>query len=105
MYIFPSSKLARDIRLVVPMLTFPIGCAAECYSAYLVLYNNWGVYDDSGYNIHVKANLCLLVVVFVNGVLGPTMAYPALLKKGLQVFGISIGKKKKEKYKPVKKRQ
>ena len=81
------------------MLTFPIGCAAECYSACLVLYNNWGVYDESGYNVHV------LVVVLVNGVLGPTMAYPALLKKGLQVFGISIGKKKKEEYKPVKKRQ
>ena len=66
--------------MVVPMLTFPIGCAAECYSAYLVLYNNWGVYDESGYNVHV------LVVVLVNGVLGPTMAYPALLRKGLQVL-------------------
>ena len=86
------------------MLTFPIGCAAECCSAYLVLYNNWGVYDESGYNVHLKANLCLLVVVFVNGVLGPTMAYPALLKKGLQVFGIG-SKKKKQKYRPVKKRQ
>ena len=27
-------------------------------------------------------------MIFVNGVLGPTMAYPALLKKGLPILGL-----------------
>ena len=36
------------------------------------------------------------MVVFVNGVLGPTMAYPALLKKGLPILTGKADKKKEQ---------
>lgn len=85
MYIFPSSTLCRSIRMVVPLVTFPIGCATEAYGAYCVLFEAHTV-------LWVKA--ALVIMLFVNGVLGPTMAYPALLKKGLPVLGLA---KKKEK--------
>ena len=45
--------------------------------------------------ISVK-NILLLAVVVINGVLGPTMAYPFLLKKGVPVL---LGKEKPRKSK------
>jgi len=84
MYIFPGSRACRSVRMVVPLITFPVGCIAEATGAYLVLTRG-----DT--ELWLKA--MLVAMLFVNGVLGPTMAYPALLKKGLPVLG--IGRKKK----------
>ena len=84
MYIFPGSNLCRSVRMVIPLFTFPIGCIAELTGAYLVLTQG---------NVHTLwLRVALVAMLFVNGVLGPTMAYPALLKKGLPILG--IGKKK-----------
>jgi hypothetical protein len=84
MYLLPTSSAARRVRLVVPLFTFPVGCAAETYGAYRALTMEWG--DDGGGGENpVKLGL-LGMVILVNGLLGPTMAYPALLKKGLPVL-------------------
>mmetsp|Transcript_18228 Transcript_18228/g.52662 ORF Transcript_18228/g.52662 Transcript_18228/m.52662 type:complete len:92 (+) Transcript_18228:57-332(+) len=88
MYIFPSIEGLRSIRMVVPLFTFPAGCFSEGYGAYMVLTR-----DDTP--LWLKAVLCGML--FVNGVLGPTMAYPALLKKGLPVLGLIKKKDKGEK--------
>lgn len=69
--------------MVVPLFTFPVGCIAEGTGAYIVLMRG---------ETELWLKVILMAVLFVNGVLGPTMAYPALLKKGLPVLG--IGKKK-----------
>ena len=83
MYIFPGSSACRSVRMFVPLFTFPVGCIAEGTGAYIVLMRG-----DTA--LWLKA--VLIAVLIINGVLGPTMAYPALLKKGLPVLG--IGKKK-----------
>ena len=84
MYIFPGSNLCRSVRMVIPLFTFPIGCIAELTGAYLVLTQG---------NVHTLwLRVALVAMLFVNGVLGPTMAYPALLKKGLPFLG--VGKRK-----------
>lgn len=72
MYIVKGSKFARLLRMVVPMATFPIGCFTEAYSA-------WLVFRESSTPILVK--IPLLVLVVINGGLGPVMAYPHVLKK------------------------
>ena len=78
MYMFPANQFCRSIRMVVPLVTFPIGAFSEAYSALVVFY-------------HPETSLLLKValfgVLFINGILGPTMAYPALLKKGLPILG------------------
>ena len=84
MYIFPDSSLCRNVRMVVPLFTFPVGCIAEGTGAYIVLMR--------GEATELWLKVILMAVLFVNGVLGPTMAYPALLKKGLPVLG--VGKQK-----------
>ncbi|KAL3782375.1 hypothetical protein ACHAW5_001116 [Stephanodiscus triporus] len=87
MYLFPKSSFMRRVRLVAPIFTFPVGCAAEACGAYRALMTEWrddddgGVGDGRGKN-PIKLGL-LGMVILINGVLGPTMAYPALLKKGL----------------------
>jgi hypothetical protein len=81
-----SAALARRVRLVAPLFTFPPGCAAEAYGAYRALL---AITDR---NDGVKLGL-LVMVILVNGLLGPTMAYPALLKKGLPAL---MGKKAEE---------
>ena len=73
MYLFPSSETCRSIRMVVPLATFPVGAIAEGYGAYLL----FSMEDTASWLKAVLAGM-----IFVNGVLGPTMAYPALLKKG-----------------------
>ncbi|OEU18773.1 hypothetical protein FRACYDRAFT_237053 [Fragilariopsis cylindrus CCMP1102] len=88
MYMFPSNQLCRSIRMVVPMVTFPIGCFSEAYGAYLVFCD-----PESPFVLKVA----LSSVLFVNGVLGPTMAYPALLKKGLPILGLTKKRQKEEK--------
>ena len=91
MYLFPTSASARHLRLVVPLFTFPPGCAAECYGAYRAFTTEWN--DDGGGGGGGKdpIKLGLLgMMILINGLLGPTMAYPALLKKGLPML---IGKK------------
>lgn len=87
MYIFPSSQICRSVRMVVPLVTFPIAAFSEAYAAYLV-------FVDSETPLVLK--VVLSAVLFVNGVLGPTMAYPALLKKGLPILGLGKPKKRKE---------
>lgn len=83
MYMFPNVDACRSIRMVVPLISFPVGCFAEGYGAYVVFTQE----DTSP-----VLKLVLAAMLFVNGVLGPTMAYPALLKKGLPVLG--LGKKR-----------
>jgi hypothetical protein len=89
MYIFPSSLAARRVRLVAPLFTFPAGCAAEAYGAYRALAMMERGIGGIGGEDPIKLGL-LGMVVLVNGLLGPTMAYPALLKKGLPAL---MGKK------------
>lgn len=79
MYLFPNSSFLRSTRMVIPLVTFPVGAFSEAYATYVVFQQDetakwWklGLY---------------VAVLFVNGILGPTMAYPALLKKGLPVLG------------------
>ena len=102
MYLFPTSSKARYIRLVLPIVTFPLGAAAEAWGAYNVLAGLWKGDSSSSsgdgappFVYWTKIGL-LGMVVLVNGLLGPTMAYPALLKKGLPVLMGKVQKKKKE---------
>jgi hypothetical protein len=74
--------------MVVPLVTFPIGAFSEAYGAYKVFFD-----PESPLILQVA----LSVVVLVNGVLGPTMAYPALLKKGVSVIKRDNKQKEKEK--------
>lgn len=90
MYMLPGVEVLRSVRMVVPLLTFPIGAFSEAYGAYLL-------FVDAGTPVWLR--LILGALIFVNGALGPTMAYPALLKKGLPVLGLA---KKREK-RPLKK--
>jgi len=100
MYLFPHSSAARYIRLVLPIFTFPAGAGAEAWGAYNVLsdfFTTRGGDDGIGGppQVYYWVKIALLaMVVFINGVLGPTLAYPALLKKGLPVL---LGKTQKEK--------
>ena len=105
MYLFPKSNIARNVRLVLPMITFPIGCAAEAYGAYTVLIELLTISDDGNNSDNASegsmlywvkiASLCM--VLLINGLLGPTLAYPALLKKGMKVVMGNKSKKQKEK--------
>ena len=87
MYIFPNSQICRSVRMVVPLVTFPIGAFCEAYGAYLV-------FVDPETPLALK--FALSAVLFVNGVLGPTLAYPALLKKGLPILSLGKARKRKE---------
>lgn len=91
MYLFPSSDAARKLRLVVPLLSFPIGCALEAYGAYRAVQS--GVLGGGGENRdeNIAATswmkiMLLWMVILINGLLGPTLAYPAILRKGLPVL-------------------
>ena len=86
MYMFPTNQFFRSVRMVVPLVTFPIGAVSEACGAYIV-------FSDPKTSLLLK--VALSAVLFVNGILGPTMAYPALLKKGLPILGFS--KRKNEK--------
>jgi len=84
MYLVPSSSVARYVRLVLPIVTFPIGAIAEAVGAFRALSKLWNSDDDDSVS---WIKLCFLgMVLFINSLLGPTMAYPALLKKGLPVL-------------------
>lgn len=87
MYLFPSSGLARYVRLTLPIVTFPIGAIAEAVGAYYALSKLWGNEIDASFMAKIVS---LGLVIGINSILGPSMAYPALLKKGLPVL---IGKK------------
>lgn len=100
MYVLPGHPLARALRLVAPLFTFPVGCGAEFYGAYLV----WTTSNSK--DLSLLAQAALGVLLFVNGILGPTRAYPALLKKGWPVLvGKAGGSKSTKSIKggPVKK--
>ena len=90
MYVVKGMGVARLLRMVVPMVTFPIGCGAEAYSAYLV-------FGQPGTTPVLKGALGLMIAV--NALLGPTLAYPVIMTKGLQEMGI-IKTKPKPKPKP-----
>lgn len=75
MYVFKSSKQARLLRMVVPVVSFPIGCGAEALSAWLVFWLN-----DTPAMVRVG----LLCLMGINVLLGPTMAYPIIVKKALK---------------------
>ena len=84
MYMFPNQPSLRSIRMVVPLVTFPVGAFAEAYATYLAFIN-----EDDATSKELWQQGLFVAVLFVNGVLGPTMAYPALLKKGLPVLGFA----------------
>lgn len=96
MYVIPNVDIIRNIRMVVPLFTFPVGAFSEASAAYLVLTEK-NLRDEEV--LPWWLSLTLIAVLFINGVLGTTMAYPALLKKGLPVL---LGKKDKEKTPKVK---
>eukprot|EP00980_Cylindrotheca_fusiformis_P005537 scaffold1172_cov115-Cylindrotheca_fusiformis.AAC.12 len=86
MYMFPSSSTIRSVRMVAPLLTFPIGCYSEACAAYLVLMQE----KEEGAEKHPWWLLVILgTILFVNGVLGPTQAMPALVQKGLPALGLA----------------
>ncbi|CAB9517562.1 expressed unknown protein [Seminavis robusta] len=89
MYMFPTNNLARSIRMVVPLVTFPIGAVAEFAGAYTVMVSDT--------DVPLWLQFLLVVMMLVNGALGPYLAYPHLLKKGLPVLGLATtpGDKKK----------
>mmetsp|Transcript_9506 Transcript_9506/g.11998 ORF Transcript_9506/g.11998 Transcript_9506/m.11998 type:complete len:246 (+) Transcript_9506:72-809(+) len=97
MYLFPSSAMTRYVRLVLPIVTFPVGAFAEAVGAYWHLKQLLLVGADDAATrspFHWVQVGLLVMVVGINSLLGPTMAYPALLKKGLPVL---LGKKGKSK--------
>lgn len=86
MYLFPSSNFIRNIRMIAPLFTFPVGCYTEGLAAYIVLLQE----KEEGAEKHpVWLLMVLAFILFVNGVLGPTQAMPALLKKGLPALGLA----------------
>ena len=101
MYILPgTSAKARNIRLIMPIFTFPVGAAAEAIGAYRILtellkgdLNDDEEDDGSRFVYWIKIG-SLGMVVLINSVLGPTMAYPALLKRGLPVLTGKAERKK-----------
>ncbi|KAL9184476.1 hypothetical protein ACHAXT_002562 [Thalassiosira profunda] len=99
MYIFTASSAARYIRLVLPIFSFPVGAAAEAIGAYRVLTELLSSGDGSA--VHWIKVGSLGMVVLINSLLGPTMAYPALLKKGVPVL---LGRAKEKKAKAKKKK-
>ena len=88
MYLFPSSQLCRSIRMVVPLVTFPIGAFSEFCGAYQVFF------AVTGDKVPLWLQIILVVMMLVNGLLGPYLAYPALLKKGLPILGLAEDKPK-----------
>ena len=82
-YIF-RSPIAEKVRYFVPILTFPVGAAAEAMSCYYA----------SGYLAQPYSTLAL-VQVFVNTI-GGLMTWPQLIRKGLRICGF-IKKKQKKK--------
>ena len=96
MYLFPSSELARNFRLILPIVTFPVGAIAEALGAYHAFSKLWGSEVDA---LVVVKIVSLGMVIGINSFLGPTMAYPALLKKGLPIL---LGKKRDDNLKREK---
>jgi len=95
MYLFPASGTARTVRVLLPLVTFPVGAASEAVGAYGVLMETMHLGDKK--EMRHWAQICVLgMVVFVNGVLGPTMAYPALWKKGLPILTGKASTKKEQ---------
>lgn len=86
MYVAKGFGPARLLRMVVPMVTFPIGCGAEAYAA-------WLVFQQGGVSAALKG--ALVGMLAVNVLLGPTMAYPVVMKKGLEAIGLHKTKDKK----------
>lgn len=90
MYLAPSNNTCRKIRLVLPLVTFPMGALAEFCGAYQVFFGskNNNPNDDP---VPLWLQFLLVLMMLVNGLLGPYLAYPHLLKKGLPVLGLSVG--------------
>ena len=96
MYLFPTSIMARYVRLVLPIVTFPIGAFAEAVGAYWHLKQLLDGADMTTRSAMYWVQVGLLVIVVsINSLLGPTMAYPALLKKGIPVLLGNVDKKSK----------
>ena len=83
MYLYPTSDIVRRVRLVVPLVTFPVGCMAEAYGSYRTLLKEWKHRAEVGEITNLIKIGMLGMVILINGLLGPTMAYPALIKKGV----------------------
>ena len=73
---------------ITKLIFFFFSKFSEAYGAYLVFCD-----PESPFGLKVA----LLFVLFVNGALGPTMAYPALLKKGLPILGLTKNRERKNK--------
>ena len=80
MFLAPGSKLARLLRYVTPVLTFPLGCGGEAWAAQIV--------HSSPALAGRLALLRFLVwmVVPVNVLGGTFYAYPGLVKKALKAL-------------------
>jgi len=108
MYMFPTNSLVRSIRMVVPLLTFPIGAFSEFFGAYQVFLlarpgeqqqqQQQQQQNNQQYNQHnadatipVWLQGMLVLIMVVNGVLGPILAYPALVKKGWPIVLECLG--------------
>jgi Protein tyrosine phosphatase-like protein, PTPLA len=92
MYLAPSNDTCRKMRMILPLLTFPIGAFAEFCCAYQVFFGN-STNNNKNNDVDpvpLWLQFLLVLMMLANGVLGPYLAYPHLLKKGLPVLGLSL---------------
>mmetsp|Transcript_35111 Transcript_35111/g.42373 ORF Transcript_35111/g.42373 Transcript_35111/m.42373 type:complete len:216 (+) Transcript_35111:33-680(+) len=94
MYMFPTNDMCRSVRMVVPLVTFPVVSFSEAAGAFIVLL-------DPACPIWLR--FILLGMLYVNVWMGPTMAFPALLKKGLPVLGLAKNSNEKRRAERPKK--
>eukprot|EP00957_Ditylum_brightwellii_P102842 7836904-Ditylum_brightwellii.AAC.1 len=80
MYLISSSKVIRLVRMLVPVVTFPIGAGSEAYVSYLLLTSGGG--GDG--MLEWIAKIVFGSTLLINTMLGPSMAYPAIVKKALK---------------------
>ena len=71
MYIFKRSKYIRLLRMLIPLLSFPLGCFCEAFAAYSVYSRDQSLW----------VQISLIFLLCINGILGPSMAYPHVLQK------------------------
>merc|ERR1712060_362394 len=75
MFLLPTSRAARILRYMAPLLTFPLGVAAEAYSAYLALPH---LASRSG-----LIRFCVGLVVATNLGLGVPVGFPGIVAKAI----------------------
>uniref|UniRef100_A0A7S2N1V3 Very-long-chain (3R)-3-hydroxyacyl-CoA dehydratase n=1 Tax=Helicotheca tamesis TaxID=374047 RepID=A0A7S2N1V3_9STRA len=93
-----QSKIVRLVRMVVPVFTFPLGAGSEAYVSYLLLKTSLGLGSEGDASAaEWMARLIFGLTLFINALLGPTMAYPAIVKKAMKELSGKEEKNQKSK--------